>query len=237
MNREQSASLRGRLAGSERRRSASSWARSRRWAMMLRYFPDLADMSVLDLGGTVQFWQQAPRLPRSVTVLNPALPTVPVFDGVGGTASVAAGSVRFVVGDACEPPTEVRSSSYDIVFSNSCIEHVGGHQRRIQFARTVHRAAPRAWIQTPYRYFPLEPHWMVPFGQQLPTPLRAEIVRRWPLRPAGFPSSSRRDALAEVMGVELLTASDLVWYFPGAHIWRERIAGLTKSLVAVVSAD
>ncbi|HEX4060865.1 MAG TPA: UDP-N-acetylmuramoyl-tripeptide--D-alanyl-D-alanine ligase [Streptosporangiaceae bacterium] len=48
---------------------------------------------------------------------------------------------------------------YDLVFSNSLIEHVGGHERRERFADTVHQLSGAYWVQTPYRYFPVEPHW------------------------------------------------------------------------------
>lgn len=39
-------------------------------------------------------------------------------------------------------------------------------------------------------------------------------------------------ALADVTSIRLLTASELQALFPDARIWRERILGLCKSLVA-----
>jgi len=50
--------------------SLVSRLRRRRWDLLLEHFPHLAQWDVLDLGGTVQFWQSAPVQPRSVTVLN-----------------------------------------------------------------------------------------------------------------------------------------------------------------------
>lgn len=203
-------------------RSLGAWARGQRHALLVATFPDLDSMRVLDLGGTAHYWCTAPIRPESVVLLNP----------YGEESGVD--WVRTVTGDACEPPAELRSDRFDLVFSNSTIEHVGGHERRQRFAESVRSLAPRAWVQTPNRYFPVEPHWMLPFGQFLPAGLRAATVRRWPIRPAGFPADDRRESLGQMLEVDLLSESTLAWYFPEARILRERILGLTKSLVAVL---
>jgi hypothetical protein len=81
----------------------------------------------------------------------------------------------------------MRSSGYlsterfDLIYSNSVIEHVGGHWRRERYAETVHHFADHHWIQTPYRYFPVEPHWLFPFFQHLPISVKATITARWPM--------------------------------------------------------
>jgi hypothetical protein len=82
--------------------------------------------------------------------------------------------IRCVVADACtyDEPT------VDLVVSNSLIEHVGGVGPRRQLAETIRGLAPQYWVQTPYRYFPLEPHWMFPGMQFLPLNVRARLARR-----------------------------------------------------------
>ena len=77
------------------------------------------------------------------------------------------------IGDACDPVGAVGGRSFDLVYSNSVIEHVGGHQRRELFAQAVRDLAPSHWVQTPYRYFPLEPFWLFSAFQFLPLPSRA----------------------------------------------------------------
>ena len=95
------------------------------------------------------------------------------------------------------------------------------------------RLADRHWIQTPYRYFPVEPHWLFPGFQFLPLALRAEVARRWPL--AHVRSSSREDGLRGAMSVELLSRSEMAFYFPDSTVRFERLMSLIKSLIAVKS--
>lgn len=197
--------------------------RNRRWSMFVGQFPDLADMSVLDLGGTSTAWSIAPVRPRHLTILNldPSEPDV----GEDWTT--------VHVGDACAPPAEIRARNYDLVFSNSLIEHVGGHTRRTAFAEVVRSFGCRYWVQTPYRYFPIEPHWVFPAFQFLPVALRGAVSQAWPLGWAQSRGKSRADAIEEVLHIELLSATEMCHYFPGSTLVRERIGGVTKSLIAV----
>jgi len=203
--------------------SLAARARARRWEDLLQRFPELSKMRVLDLGGRVSNWTAAPVCPAHVVILN--IEDQPdSFD-------------RFAVinGDACEPPGELRSEYFDLVYSNSVMEHVGGHYRRLQFADTVHRSGSQHWIQTPYRYFPIEPHWIFPGMQFLPMSARSTISARWPLGWAHLPEPPEGKAahIALAMEVELLSKTEMRQYFPDSTVTSERIAGFTKSLIAV----
>lgn len=204
------------------RRRLSDKPRARRWVEVQQRFPDLASMRVLDLGGTLRMWESAPVRPRHVTIVNldPRLdePTGDWYD------------VRN--GDACAPEEDVLACDYDLVYSNSLLEHVGGHAKRQQLAAVIRDAAPRHWVQTPYRYFPLEPHWMVPGMQFLPLAARASIARRWPFGPASK-ATPAGNVVSEVAYVELVSLTEMRSYFPASQIWIERLAGLPKSLVAI----
>jgi hypothetical protein len=198
--------------------------RSRRWEWFRSQFPDIESMSVIDLGGTVDAWVRAPVRPALVHVVNlEPEPTIITPDWIHADR-----------GDACDLPQHIISGTYDIVFSNAVIEHVGGHAQRMRFAEAVHKLAIRHWVQTPYRYFPIEPHWLFPGFQFLPLAIRAEVSRKWPL--VHTKSSSRREGLEAAMGVELLSRSEMAYYFPSSRICSERVGGLTKSLVAIKTA-
>lgn len=194
--------------------------RLRRWGWLKDTFPELESMSVIDLGGTVESWLRAPVRPRCVHVVNlePPPATMPVW-------------IRADQGDACNLPSSIRDSTYDLVFSNSVIEHVGGHVQRQRFTDAVHKLAARHWVQTPYRYFPIEPHWLFPGFQFLPLTVRAELSRHWPL--VHSQSSSHAEGLSAAMSVELLSKSEMRHYFPTSKLYSERIVGVTKSLIAV----
>jgi hypothetical protein len=205
--------------------SLASRARRRRFERLLRRFPDLASMSVLDLGGDARHWTAAPVRPRRLVLLN----TV----GWALDADVAAGA-EMVQGDACDPPPGLADEDFDLVYSNSVIEHVGGPARRRAFAGSVHRLGTAHWIQTPYRYFPIEPHWMFPYFQLLPVRARAAVSRRWPLAHdfVRSPREPRDRAVQDVLGVELLSRTEMASLFPDSEVVEERFAGLTKSLIA-----
>jgi hypothetical protein len=204
--------------------SLGAGARARRWDVFRSAFPDIEDMSVLDLGGTAEAWRRAPVTPKTVVVLNLTEP---------GTSDDA--SVIPVEGDACDARGVLAAAgleqSYDVVFSNSLLEHVGGHSNRLAVAAEVAALAPYHWVQTPNRHFPVEPHWLFPGMQFLPFRARAKVAEKWPL--SHTPASSYEDARESVFWTELISVSELRAYFPDSEVFKERMAGLTKSITAV----
>jgi len=141
--------------------------------------------------------------------------------------------MEVVVGDACEAGNLFHGRNYDIVFSNSTMEHVGGHEKCRAFADSVRRLAARHWIQTPYRYFPIEPHFVFPGFQFLPVVMRARLAARWPLSYTRSMGGTLDDPIGTVMATELLSRTHLKYYFPDSEIIAERAMGLTKSIIAV----
>jgi hypothetical protein len=204
--------------------SLGETARQRRLELTHQLFPDLADLRVVDLGGTVEAWMRAPVRPRHVTVLNIEEPGESTDDWI-----------RPIYGDACDAPKVLASAgadtAYDLVFSNAVLEHVGGHANRPRFAESVRALADRHWVQTPYRYFPLEPHWLFPGMQLLPVAARIRIAEKWPL--SHCPHPGFEGARSEVLWTELVSLAEMRAYFPTSRIIHEKAAGLTKSLIAV----
>lgn len=203
--------------------SAGERRRVRRWEWLSAAFPDIGSMDVLDLGGVASSWMRGPVRPASVHVVNllPHDGDLPPW-------------IRATQGDACDLPPAARGR-YDLAYSNSVIEHVGGHHQRQRLADTVHTMAAAHWVQAPYRYFPVEPHWLFPFFQFMPVTVRAEIARRWWLAP-GSPASHAA-AVADVLSTELLSRTEMLAYFPGSVLICERVAGVVKSLIAAAGAS
>ena len=124
---------------------------------------------------------------------------------------------RYVPADARTLPFEDRE--FDIAYSNSLIEHLPPADR-VSFAREARRVATRYFVQTPNRWFPIEPHVLLPFFQHLPLSMRRRLWR----------FGVFKDPFEDI---RLLDARELEMLFPDAVIVRERIGPLTKSLMAV----
>lgn len=191
--------------------------RARRLRGLLAAHPDLAAMTVLDVGGTPFIWDLLEELegirPRRVVLLNRDRP------------SLAGDAFSRVQADARALP--FGDGAFDLVFSNSVIEHVGdlGDMRR--FAAECRRVGRGLHVQTPNRWFPVEPHLITVFVHYLPRPLAralAWVSLRFLL------SGLDWTHVAEVFdGTRLLDAREVAEIFPGATVSRERVLGLTKS--------
>ena len=110
---------------------------------------------------------------------------------------------------------------FPVAFSGSVIEHVP-RQLRPAFAAEIARVSERYYVQTPSRWFPIEPHNHVPLLQFLPRSLRRRLNARF-----------NAGAQPRWKDAELLSARDLERLFPDATIHRERVLGVTKRLMAV----
>lgn len=66
---------------------------------------------------------------------------------------------------------------FDIVHSNSVIEHVGCFNSQMHFSKEIQRAAKNFWVQVPYCYFFWEPHDFFPFFQFMPSNFKILIIK------------------------------------------------------------
>ncbi|HEX8064937.1 MAG TPA: class I SAM-dependent methyltransferase [Thermoleophilaceae bacterium] len=123
---------------------------------------------------------------------------------------------RLVVGDARAMP--FGDGEFDVAWCNSLIEHVAPADRP-RVAAEVRRVAGRWLVQTPNRWFPIEPHVLLPGFQFLPRALQRRLRR--------FGASGEDEE------VRLLGARELRRLFPDAVVVRERVGPLTKSLMAL----
>jgi hypothetical protein len=171
---------------------------------------------ILDLGGSPTTWEGS-GLEGQVTLLN----LEPVGELPGG--------MKYRQGDACDL-SFLGDQAFEVVFSNSVIEHVGDRSRQVQMSCEVRRVGRSYWVQTPNRYFPLELHFLFPGFQFLPRALQERVAVSWPF---SFPKLLGIDPLGELANLRLLCHREMEACFPGALILREKVAGLTKSLIAV----
>ncbi len=186
----------------------------------MRHFSDTMGLTsatrVLDVGGSPGIWLLAPCRPDLV-ILN--------LEPTGGMEGAAE-----VVADATQLPFP--DQSFDVVFSNSVIEHVGDKSRQQAFANEVRRVGRAFYVQTPNRWFPFEPHLLTPLIHFLPKLWRRKLLRNFTVW--GLMERPTRDTVnAFIDSTRLLSASEMEQLFPDSVIRRERLVGLAKSLIAL----
>jgi len=125
-----------------------------------------------------------------------------------------------------------KDKAFDIIYSNSVIEHLGDFASQQAFAREIARVGMRYYVQTPNKWFPVEPHLLTPFIHYLPKSVQKRFLRHftiWGL--VTRPTVEQCDSFLQE--VRLLDKQELKQLFPDSEIWGERVLGLTKSLVAL----
>jgi hypothetical protein len=194
--------------------------RARRVGRFLEQFKPTARTRILDVGGTPQFWNTA--TDAQITLVN----IKPLEDY---ERAYLRPNMKAVVGDGTR--LQFEDQEFDIVFSNSVIEHLGTVEKQRAFASEVRRVGKAYWIQTPAYEFPIEPHFLTPFVHWLPRRVRRHLLRNftvWGLM--GRPN----DLVVEMTldEIRLLRFVEFQALFPESDIWIERALGLPKSYTA-----
>ncbi|MFK8183695.1 MAG: methyltransferase domain-containing protein [Phormidesmis sp.] len=203
--------------------------RRQRLAEFLKAFPNLKDYSVLDVGGRPFLWdllkQEYGVAPKSLVLLNTPSETM-LPDSPDYTVMIA---------DGRELPYD--ENSFDLVFSNSVIEHVGNHAQMAQFAKECDRVGRRLYIQTPNRWFPLEAHFGALFVHWLPRTWYKKLSILSLRYLFSYKDPVEKDYFYQELETTLLVSKkELQSFFPGKRIVAERCMGIAKSLI-VVSAQ
>jgi hypothetical protein len=183
---------------------------------------------ILDLGGRADYWQ---RVGLDFLTAN----DVEILCINYTEAELHAGATDFprlktAVGDA--RALSYADQSFHLTHSNSVIEHVGSFADKRAFAREVRRLAPAYYVQTPYFWFPIDPHWpKMPLFHWMPVSWRWRLLCRWKLGFVG-PHRDMDHAIADLEATVLLDWAQMAGLFPDARLRAERLAGLPKSIIA-----
>ncbi|MGF1454225.1 MAG: class I SAM-dependent methyltransferase [Alphaproteobacteria bacterium] len=209
----------------------SRQARAKRAQMFRDIFSQLTDERVLDLGGG-KGDHIASVLPgyRNVTVADYNKAELEYAHRTHG--------YDYVIMDGAEG-LPFKDKEYDIIYSNSVIEHVTGpkdvvvamrdrkafetmawtHQKA--FAEEIRRVGKGYFVQTPYKWFIVESHTITPnIVQVFPRPLQIACYRAVPKK-------------RSILDFYLLTIEQMQALFPDADLVYERSFGMIKSIIAV----
>ncbi|GGA84565.1 hypothetical protein GCM10011491_10130 [Brucella endophytica] len=214
------------------RKSLEFTFRARRFAKVRELIEDAleerGEAHILDLGGTESYWligedfinQHRGRL--KITLVNLEQELAPVRDPAVFTS---------LAGDAASPGF-FPDRQFDVVHSNSVIEHVGDWTRMTEFARNTKRLGKRYYVQTPNYWFPYEPHFRMVGFQFLPENARIALIRRFAL--GFFPRiNSYEEARDIIAHHSIISTRQMRSLFKGAEITHEKFMGLNKSIIAV----
>ena len=121
-----------------------------------------------------------------------------------------------IVFDGCALPFADRS--FDIVYSNAVLEHLRGPSAVERFTQEVQRVGKGWFISTPNFWYPIEPHYHLPFVQLLPQDLQRKLVRS-----LGKPTYDH---------LQLLRKRELRELFPTSKVEGCRVTFYAETLIA-----
>jgi hypothetical protein len=159
---------------------------------------------ILDVGGEYYFWEPLAHI-KDVTLLN-----LHKSGENERIKSIEYSGTNFPFKD----------DAFDVVFSNSTIEHVGDHYRQKLFASEVRRVSKKYFIQVPSYWFFYEPHAQIPFFQFLSVPLKRLVRKIFTRSPY---------SIEDLLQIRLLKKSDIKLLFPNSKIITERFLFMPKS--------
>lgn len=198
--------------------SKSAELRKKRFSLFIQMLGIDKHTRILDVGGTEAVWLNS-GLEENVTLLNISHP------------SKTHNKFTYVVGDACNM-NMFSNNQFDVVFSNSVIEHVGDLKRQTMFASEVQRVCKKYWVQTPNKHFPIEPHFVFPFFQYLPKFLQYKIGLNWNYSHFKMSKNTNESILSELERLRLLNQKEMKKLFDNGSILKEKYLGMTKSIIA-----
>ena len=209
-----------RLGYSEQKDSLGDRFRARRFRFFETCLKQLnMPIHILDVGGTQSFWlnrDYGNKPGIKITILNLEKEEVEVEN------------MDSVAGDATDL-NAFNDNQFDLVFSNSVIEHLYTYENQQKMAGECQRVGKYHFIQTPNKYFLIEPHYQFPFFDQLPdwlgfwilTKTKLSLGQKW------LPTNAR-NTMAEI---RLLSKREFMGLFKGSKLYTERLLFLRKSFI------
>jgi hypothetical protein len=216
-------SLLRKLANHQQSGSLSDQLRRKRFQLFLQLIAEMkGPLNIIDVGGTLSFWQKMNFLNQNniqltIANLHPPAITHP--------------KITFLVMDA-RNMQQIEDQQFDVAFSNSVIEHVGSFEDQQLMAAEMQRIAGKVFIQTPNYYFPIEPHFLFPFFQFFPMWLKIWLVTNFNM---GWFQRARtkQQAINLINGTRLMKLKELRQIFPACSIVKERFLFITKSFIVL----
>ena len=96
-------------------------------------------------------------------------------------------------------------------------------------AEEIIRVGRYHYVQTPNKYFIIEPHYLLPYFQFIPKKVRFFILTKTKF--SRFKKWSKKEAQQYLDEIILLSKKDMKELFPSSKLTKEKFMGMTKSFV------
>ncbi len=188
-------------------------------------------ISILDVGGTVEYWQRLGldfvRAQKATIVVTNLVPSE--LTGIVGNEDV----FSMAVVNGCDMSI-YSDGEFDLVHSNSVIEHVGDWANMRAFAAESRRVGRNYYVQTPNFWCPIDPHYYkAPMMHWLPHPWRARVFNSFAITYSGKKAQGVDEAYRIIDSTRLIDGRQFRYLFPDAQVSTEWFFGLPKSHIGV----
>ena len=175
-------------------------------------------INILDIGGSEEFWELrglAGNDKIRITLIN-------LY-----SKKTNYSNIKWIKGNACDL-SEFKKNEFDVIFSNSVIEHLYTFENQTLMANEVRRTGKYYFIQTPNKYFFIEPHFFLPGFQFLPRKLKIFILTKTKFsrgKKINFKTAEKK-----INEIRLLSVKEMKKLFPDSFLYKEKFMYFTKSI-------
>lgn len=191
-------------------------SREKKFRLFMETFNPTKKTKILDIGpGQGTFLEKLYPFKQNITCIEISQRNIDKFKKNNPGIKIIKGDARGM---------KFKDSSFDIIFSNAVIEHVGDFEKQKDFADEIRRVGKSFFITTPNKFFPYEPHYRLPLFQFLPKIIQKWLSNVFPL--GNYPKGCWED-------INLVSSSGLKKLFPKSKIIRQRISIYPETLIAI----
>lgn len=206
--------------------------RTRRFQTFLDFAPTGRPLKIVDLGGTIPFWEDWWEVKAEhgfeITLIN--------NHHIDLTAVDATTSQSFIQ-NKCQDVNDVtvsELSEYDLIFSNSFLEHLPSWKEQSRIAEKICASGKPFFIQVPNKNSIIDPHFaspFVPWFALYPKEIKARLATLHSFG-SGRRAADISAARKQFFYYNPLGLSDLRRLFPDSHLQKERAFGIPLSIIA-----
>jgi len=203
---------------SENKGSLGNQFREKRFSFFLKKFKKMKKpVTILDVGGKINFWEN-----RDLAGNNDYKITIVNIEKEKSLYS----NIKTKTGDATDL-SQFDDKSFDIVHSNSVIEHLYNFENQKKMASEIIRVGKKYIVQTPNKYFFIEPHYLLPFFNIVPEKIKYLILTKTKL--SRLKKWDKNFAKQYIKEIRLLSEKEMKTLFPKSKIYFEKFLGMNKS--------